>query len=92
MTGIQAHIGSQILEAGPLSETARELAALAGAIAADGFALESLDIGGGIGIGEGSAFARGVRRGRACRRCAGLPCADPDRAGPRDRRDRPARC
>ncbi len=54
MTGIQAHIGSQILETGPLSETARELAALAGAIAADGFALESLDIGGGIGIGEGS--------------------------------------
>ena len=54
MTGVQAHIGSQILETGPLAETARELAAVAGAIAADGFALESLDIGGGIGIGEGS--------------------------------------
>jgi diaminopimelate decarboxylase len=54
MTGIQAHIGSQILEADPLSETARELAALARSIVEDGFALESLDIGGGIGIGEGS--------------------------------------
>jgi diaminopimelate decarboxylase len=51
MTGLQAHIGSQILEAGPLSETARELAALGGALAARGFSIENLDIGGGIGIG-----------------------------------------
>ncbi len=50
MTGIQAHIGSQILQAAPLVETARELAELARALGKDGFALETLDIGGGIGI------------------------------------------
>ena len=53
MTGLQAHIGSQILEAGPLSETARELGALGGALAQRGFSIENLDIGGGIGIGPG---------------------------------------
>jgi diaminopimelate decarboxylase len=50
MTGVQAHIGSQILEAGPLVETARDLAALATDLAARGFPLETLDIGGGIGV------------------------------------------
>jgi diaminopimelate decarboxylase len=54
MVGLQAHIGSQILEAGPLAETARELASLSMALLAEGFPLETLDIGGGIGIGEGS--------------------------------------
>lgn len=52
MVGIQAHIGSQILEAGPLAETAHELSALALTLRAAGFAIETLDIGGGIGIGE----------------------------------------
>jgi diaminopimelate decarboxylase len=51
MTGLQAHIGSQILEAGPLAETARELAALGSALVRRGFSIETLDIGGGIGIG-----------------------------------------
>jgi diaminopimelate decarboxylase len=50
MTGVQAHIGSQIQETAPLEETARELAALAGALAAEGFPLETLDIGGGFGV------------------------------------------
>ena len=54
MTGIQAHIGSQILEAAPLAETAHELAALAGELLSDGAPIESIDIGGGIGVGEGS--------------------------------------
>ena len=52
MVGIQAHIGSQILEAGPLAATARDLSALAQELAAAGFPIETLDIGGGIGIGE----------------------------------------
>jgi diaminopimelate decarboxylase len=52
MIGLQAHIGSQIGETEPLAETARELAALAGGLAAKGHPIESLDIGGGIGIGE----------------------------------------
>jgi diaminopimelate decarboxylase len=50
MTGVQAHIGSQILETAPLEETARELAALALALAGEGFPLETLDIGGGFGV------------------------------------------
>jgi len=54
MVGIQAHVGSQILEAGPLAATARELSGLAETLAAAGFAIETLDIGGGIGIGEGA--------------------------------------
>ena len=56
MTGVQAHIGSQILEARPLVETARELARLADDLADRGFPLETLDIGGGIGVaGPGEA-------------------------------------
>ena len=56
MTGVQSHIGSQILEAGPLVETARELARLAEDLAARGFPIETLDIGGGIGVaGPGQA-------------------------------------
>ena len=50
MTGVQAHIGSQILETAPLEETARELAALATELASRGFPLETLDIGGGLGV------------------------------------------
>jgi diaminopimelate decarboxylase len=52
MTGVQAHIGSQILEAGPLVETARALAALSRELSAAGFPIETIDIGGGIGIGK----------------------------------------
>ncbi len=54
MTGIQAHIGSQILEAGPLSESARALAALARRLASAGASLETIDVGGGLGIGDGA--------------------------------------
>jgi diaminopimelate decarboxylase len=50
MTGVQAHIGSQILETAPIEETARELSALATDLAARGFPLETLDIGGGLGV------------------------------------------
>jgi diaminopimelate decarboxylase len=56
MTGLQAHIGSQILETGPLAETARELAALGSSLSREGFPIETLDIGGGIGVaGPGEA-------------------------------------
>jgi diaminopimelate decarboxylase len=51
MTGVQAHIGSQIGEVEPIAQTARELAALAKALLDDGFALETIDVGGGTGIG-----------------------------------------
>jgi diaminopimelate decarboxylase len=54
MTGVQAHIGSQILDAEPLAEAARDLAQLATGLAREGYPIETVDIGGGIGIaGEG---------------------------------------
>jgi len=54
MTGIQAHIGSQILEAGPLTESARALGALARRLTSAGASLETIDVGGGLGIGDGA--------------------------------------
>jgi diaminopimelate decarboxylase len=54
LSGVQAHIGSQILQPGPLAETARDLAALARELGSAGFPIETIDIGGGIGIGEGA--------------------------------------
>ena len=53
ITGIQARIGSQIVDPGPLAETARALAAVASELLRSGFPLETLDLGGGIGIGDG---------------------------------------
>ena len=58
MTGVQAHIGSQILDVEPLAEAARELASLALSLREDGFPIETLDIGGGLGIpGDGEQAA-----------------------------------
>jgi diaminopimelate decarboxylase len=54
MVGIQAHVGSQILEAAPLARTACELASLAASLAAAGFPIETVDVGGGLGIGPGA--------------------------------------
>ena len=51
MVGVQAHIGSQITASGPLADSAGELAELAKTLAAQGFPVETVDIGGGIGIG-----------------------------------------
>jgi len=69
LSGVQAHIGSQILEAEPLAETARELAALARELIAAGFPIETVDIGGGIGVGPGAptpeSYARAVLPGLA---------------------------
>jgi diaminopimelate decarboxylase len=49
--GVQAHIGSQILDPEPLAQSARELATLATALAAEGHPIETVDVGGGMGIG-----------------------------------------
>jgi diaminopimelate decarboxylase len=55
MTGVQAHIGSQILDPEPLAQAAGDLARLAVALASDGHPIETVDAGGGIGIaGEGA--------------------------------------
>ncbi len=50
VVGVQCHIGSQITDLGPLEEAARELAALSRQLLAEGFALETVDIGGGLGV------------------------------------------
>ena len=50
VAGLQCHIGSQITDLGPLEEAARELAALSRRLLDDGFALETIDIGGGLGV------------------------------------------
>ncbi|MDA1185845.1 MAG: diaminopimelate decarboxylase [Acidobacteria bacterium] len=48
--GVHIHIGSQITTVEPLRRAARTLAALALELRDDGFALEHLDVGGGLGI------------------------------------------
>jgi diaminopimelate decarboxylase len=53
ITGIAAHVGSQILDAGVFARTADCLVALARRLEARGIAIEHLDLGGGLGIGYG---------------------------------------
>ncbi len=56
MTGIQCHIGSQILDPEPLAQAARDLAEVAGELRREGHPLETVDVGGGIGLaGPGEA-------------------------------------
>jgi diaminopimelate decarboxylase len=56
ITGVQCHIGSQITDLDPLAEAARELADLSRRLLAEGFALETIDVGGGLGVDyEGGA-------------------------------------
>ena len=56
--GVHVHIGSQITSAEPLRRAARTLATLATELRDDGFQLEHLDVGGGLGIAyEGRPIA-----------------------------------
>lgn len=48
--GVQCHIGSQITDLGPLQRAAADLVALSRTLLAEGFALRTIDIGGGLGI------------------------------------------
>ena len=57
VVGVQSHIGSQIVDTEPLAGAARALAALSRTLLDDGFALRTLDIGGGLGV---SYDGRGV--------------------------------
>jgi len=50
VAGIDCHIGSQILEPGPLDEALDRVLELVDALAKDGIALEHVDLGGGFGI------------------------------------------
>jgi diaminopimelate decarboxylase len=49
-TGVHVHIGSQITTAEPLQRAAEVLTSLALELRDDGFALEHMDLGGGLGI------------------------------------------
>jgi diaminopimelate decarboxylase len=68
VVGLQCHIGSQILDLGPLGAAAQALASLSRRLLAEGFRLETLDVGGGLGVdydGQGAPslpeFAAAIR-------------------------------
>ncbi|MDR2195936.1 MAG: diaminopimelate decarboxylase [Gallionellaceae bacterium] len=50
VTGMDCHIGSQLVEAEPFVAAAEKVLALVERLAADGIALDHLDLGGGLGI------------------------------------------
>lgn len=50
ITGIDTHIGSQITELQPFDDAFALLVELVGALRADGYAIEHIDVGGGLGI------------------------------------------
>ena len=50
VTGIDCHIGSQLLDPAPSAEAVDKLIALVDQLAAEGIVLEHIDVGGGMGI------------------------------------------
>ncbi|MBT9568722.1 MAG: diaminopimelate decarboxylase [Thiobacillus sp.] len=50
VTGIDCHIGSQLIDLSPLADAADRVLALVDALADEGIALDHIDLGGGIGI------------------------------------------
>ena len=50
VVGLQCHLGSQITDLEPLTVAARDIAGLSRQLLAEGFALETLDLGGGLGV------------------------------------------
>ena len=88
--GIDMHIGSQITELAPYREAASRMLALVDALAAEGIALDHVDLGGGLGIryrDEAPVAHRRLRGdgARAVRRPARAAAV---RAGPPARRRR----
>jgi diaminopimelate decarboxylase len=75
VVGVQSHIGSQITDLGPLVESVRALAALSRRLIDRGFALETIDIGGGLGVDyDGSGVPRAQElAARVLPELAGLP-------------------
>ena len=51
IVGVQCHIGSQITDLEPLAAAARALAGLSRTLLDEGLPLETIDIGGGLGVG-----------------------------------------
>ncbi len=50
ITGVDCHIGSQLTDLSPLADAADRVLALVDRLAAEGIALDHIDLGGGIGI------------------------------------------
>jgi len=50
ITGIDCHIGSQLIDLSPLADAADRVLALVDALAAEGIMLHHIDLGGGVGI------------------------------------------
>ena len=50
VVGVQCHIGSQITDIEPITAAARALAELSRELLAEGFALRTIDVGGGLGV------------------------------------------
>jgi diaminopimelate decarboxylase len=62
VVGLQCHIGSQIVETEPLAAAARALAGLSRQLLDEGFALRTIDIGGGLGVSyDGSGVPDATR-------------------------------
>ncbi len=63
VTGVQCHIGSQVTDLEPLAAAARALAGLSRRLLDDGFALRTIDLGGGLGLsydGKGAPDPAGL--------------------------------
>jgi diaminopimelate decarboxylase len=50
VSGVACHIGSQLLDPAPMAEAAAKVLALVDRLAAEGIALDHIDLGGGLGI------------------------------------------
>jgi diaminopimelate decarboxylase len=57
VTGVDCHIGSQLTKTAPFSDAIARLVALIHELAADGIAIEHIDVGGGLGIDYGQGDA-----------------------------------
>lgn len=54
LVGLAMHIGSQIVDPTPIAAAARGLAKMARELRAQGVAIRHLDLGGGLGVGQGA--------------------------------------
>ena len=75
VAGVSSHIGSQLLDAGPLEEALGKMLALISRLRAVGLTVDHLDIGGGLGVAYQSHQTRPPVAGfirRVCERTASL--------------------
>jgi len=68
VAGVQCHIGSQMTELAPIEEAVGAIVDLSRRLLAEGFRLDTIDIGGGLGIDyDGGAFGQGGPQALAAR-------------------------